>query len=155
MRPQFVAISGLLLDTALFVVLGFFRPGTKYQIVTLVFHTFTAFTMSQRIGYAFPIAMGLSSLLFQPIPGDPGDRKRSHYQWVLWQLTGDETIASRSRSQQPAVEVEPEPAPAHGHEQDKGGKRGRSRQPKSTPQRARPPRSLCYVVLLWLAVQCV
>merc|ERR1719491_1377071 len=63
-----VAVGGVFLDTMLFLVLFLLKPGHKLQSICIVFHGFTGYTMSQRIGYAFPLAMILASLLFQPSP---------------------------------------------------------------------------------------
>ena len=88
----FVALSGLLLDLMLFLVLMFLPPGHKLQSVGFVFHGFTGYTMSQRIGYAFPIAMILASLFFQRsdiIDKDQatyGGDTLSHAKWLMVQM---------------------------------------------------------------------
>ena len=69
-----VAVTGLLLDASLCAVLALARPGSTKQWVGLVFHAFTGFTMSQRIGYAFPVTMIASALAFQP--ADVGGRRK-------------------------------------------------------------------------------
>ncbi|KAL7546602.1 hypothetical protein ACHAWF_009951 [Thalassiosira exigua] len=66
----FVAWSGLFLDALLAAVLFFGPIGHWTQQVGVVFHGFTAFTMAQRIGYAFPTTMLASGLLFLPVDGD-------------------------------------------------------------------------------------
>ena len=58
-----VAVGGLCLDFCLFIALAFLPPGHWLQSAALLFHGFTAFTMSQRIGYTFPIAMICSGTL--------------------------------------------------------------------------------------------
>lgn len=90
----FLGCSGLLLDTVLFLVLMFLKPGHKLQSICIVFHGFTGYTMSKRIGYSFPLAMILASLVFQPSPliaqeqnSFEGDTL-SHFNWIRWQVTG-------------------------------------------------------------------
>ena len=60
-----VAIVGVCLDAALFLVLVFGRPGAKAQWLVVIFHAFTAITMAQRIGYAFPLCMCAAGMLFE------------------------------------------------------------------------------------------
>ena len=89
---RFVGLSGLALDFSLFCVMAFLPPGHFLHSITFIFHGFTGYTMSQRIGYSFPIAMILTGLLFmrqdcihedqQSVGGD----NLSHYQWLQWQL---------------------------------------------------------------------
>ena len=59
-----IALGGFLLDFTLFLVLWLGPPGHWLQWTCLLFHGFTSFTMSQRIGYSFPLAMILSTVLF-------------------------------------------------------------------------------------------
>ena len=104
----FLGCSGLLLDFILFVVLMFLKPGNKLQSVAIIFHGFTGYTMSQRIGYSFPLAMILASLLFQPsniidqdqidIVGGSRGRGRgdtlSHAEWLLLQIVGSKSTTT-------------------------------------------------------------
>jgi hypothetical protein len=86
---EFVGVSGLLLDFSLFVVLMFLPPGHTLQSLGLLFHEFTGYTMSQRIGYSFPLAMIFAGLLFQPMDvieqdqAEVGWDKLSHFRWLL------------------------------------------------------------------------
>ena len=59
-----IAFGGFALDATLFLVLWLGPPGHWLQWTCLIFHGFTSFTMSQRIGYSFPLAMILSTVLF-------------------------------------------------------------------------------------------
>jgi hypothetical protein len=59
-----IALGGFMLDFTLFLVLWLGPPGHWLQWTCLLFHGFTSFTMSQRIGYSFPLAMILSTVLF-------------------------------------------------------------------------------------------
>jgi hypothetical protein len=85
----FVGVAGLLLDFSLFVVLMFLPPGHTLQSLGFLFHWFTGYTMSQRIGYSFPLAMIFAGLLFQPMDVieqeqvEVGGDKLSHFQWLL------------------------------------------------------------------------
>lgn len=89
-----IGIGGLLLDFTLFCVLCFLPPGHKLQRLGFLFHGFTGYTMSERIGYSFPSAMILAGLLFLPqkvIDTDQvaiGGDTLSHAQWTLLQLRG-------------------------------------------------------------------
>ena len=91
---EFVGLSGLLLDFALFVVLMFLPPGHKLQSMAFLFHGFTGYTMSQRIGYSFPLAMIFSGLLFLPMgvietdQASVGGDCLSHIQWLMMQTKG-------------------------------------------------------------------
>ncbi len=88
---KFVGLSGLLLDFSLFVVLMFLPPGHKLQSMAFLFHGFTGYTMSQRIGYAFPLAMIFSGLLFMPMgvietdQASVGGDSLSHINWLKMQ----------------------------------------------------------------------
>jgi len=88
----FIAISGVFLDTMLFLVLMFLRPGHKLQRIGLVFHGFTAFTMSQRIGISFPLTMIAAGLAFQRCGEVEKDQEwlggdvLSHFQWLQLQM---------------------------------------------------------------------
>jgi len=82
----FVAYGGIVLDGLLFVVLMFLPPGSKMQLLSLIFHGFTGFTMSQRIGYSFPITMIMSGLLFMPLEEDDEESKMNHAKWITHQL---------------------------------------------------------------------
>ncbi|VEU39894.1 unnamed protein product [Pseudo-nitzschia multistriata] len=62
---SFIALSGIFLDSMLFLVLMFLPPGHKLQALGLVFHGFTAYTMAERIGYSFPLTMIFSGFAFQ------------------------------------------------------------------------------------------
>lgn len=86
---RFVAVVGILLDTMLFFTLGFLPLGNKLQAASVVFHAFTGFTMSQRIGYAFPIAMILSGLLFQPTEHESSTQ--CHFEQVVGVLSASRT----------------------------------------------------------------
>ena len=95
-----VALGGLVLDAMLFFVLMFLPPGHKLQAVCVLFHGFTGYTMSQRIGYSFPLAMIFSILLFQSqrqsshnddtttTTTNNNNDTLSHAQWLLQQMTG-------------------------------------------------------------------
>ena len=76
-----IAWSGLVLDGLLAVMLLFAPIGSWAQQVGVLFHGFTAFTMAQRIGYAFPLTMLASGFLFLPVAGEEvskGSRPKSH-----------------------------------------------------------------------------
>ena len=74
---RLVAIGGLLLDTGMLLALTFRRPNHKskklFMALSVVFHGFVCFTMSQRIGYMFPLCCLAGSLVFQPIGNDDHD----------------------------------------------------------------------------------
>lgn len=96
----FLGCSGLLLDFILFLVLMFLKPGNKLQSVAIIFHGFTGYTMSQRIGYSFPLAMIFASLLFQPSniidqdQIDIGGDTLSHAEWLLLQIVGSKSTTT-------------------------------------------------------------
>lgn len=78
---QWVAMGGILLDGCLFGSFLLLRYGHRNQVVgTVLFHTFTALTMSERIGYSFPLVMMLTVFLFER-RGDEA-RSASHVQSV-------------------------------------------------------------------------
>ena len=87
-----IAWSGLLLDAILAGMLLFAPIGSWTQQVGVLFHGFTAFTMAQRIGYAFPFAMMASGFLFLPVAGEEVDEKKpsksmrpkSHKEWMRY-----------------------------------------------------------------------
>jgi len=81
-----IAFGGFLLDLLLFFVLMFLPPGHKFQSLSLLFHGFTGFTMSQRIGYAFPGAMILAGLIFEPCEEEQ-KQPVSHAKWLRSQLS--------------------------------------------------------------------
>ena len=81
---EFVGLSGLLLDFALFCVLMFLQPGHQFQSLAFMFHGFTGYTMSQRIGYSFPLAMVFSGILFKPMD-EIQDDTLPHGKWLLEQ----------------------------------------------------------------------
>ncbi|KAL7537955.1 hypothetical protein ACHAXR_008175 [Thalassiosira sp. AJA248-18] len=93
-----IAMGGFFLDALLFLVLAFLPPGSKMQIPFLIFHGFTGFTMSQRIGYAFPFAMIMSALLFFPVDDDDEDAKTSHAKWFISQLRNCSGSSSKNSS---------------------------------------------------------
>lgn len=72
---KLVALGGVGLDSAMFVALTFRRPNIKttklFTTLSIMFHGFVCFTMSQRIGYTFPACCLSGSLIFQPIGSDP------------------------------------------------------------------------------------
>ena len=78
-----VAWGGLLIDGALALSLFLLKPGHRSQLLCVVFHGFTALTMSPRIGYSFPATMVLSALLFVP-------RRGSVLSKVVWDDDGDD-----------------------------------------------------------------
>jgi hypothetical protein len=79
-----VAIGGLLLDSSMFVALTWRRPSRKssqlFGILSVMFHGFVCFTMSQRIGYTFPVCCLAGSLIFQPIGNDDPKEEESYAQ---------------------------------------------------------------------------
>lgn len=87
-----IAWSGLILDAMLAITLLFSPIGSWTQQVGVLFHGFTAFTMAQRIGYAFPLTMLASGFLFMPVSGEKTDEKdkkkqsksmrKSHTGWM-------------------------------------------------------------------------
>ena len=87
---QMLGLSGLLLDSALFLVLMFKPPGHWMQSIGFVFHGFIGYTMSQRIGYSFPCSMLLTGLVFKPHGIIDSAQKEdlgfgdtlSHFQWL-------------------------------------------------------------------------
>jgi len=92
-----IALGGLVLDTLLFLVLLLLPPSHNLQILGCLFHGFTGYTMSQRIGYSFPLAMIFSILLFQSQSQSAQNEDDtttttndtlSHAQWLLQQMTG-------------------------------------------------------------------
>jgi len=77
MFPQlfvFVAIGGFALDFTMFLLLTFAKPKHStakiFSLTVMMFHFFTGFTMSQRIGYAFPGVCICSVVTFFPIRDD-------------------------------------------------------------------------------------
>jgi Vitamin K-dependent gamma-carboxylase len=72
---QFVALGGILLDSGMFCALALRRPDPKttklFTRLSVMFHGFVCFTMSQRIGYTFPSCCLAGSLIFYPIGNDP------------------------------------------------------------------------------------
>lgn len=76
-----IAIVGLLLDAMLAAALLFLPIGHVFQQVGVLFHGFTAFTMAQRIGYAFPATMLASGLLFVPT-SEEAPPNSSHAGWM-------------------------------------------------------------------------
>lgn len=71
----FVGMGGLLLDSGMAIVLTFRKPafGSEriFKSLSILFHLFTCFTMSQRIGYSFPSACLVASFfLFSPLKND-------------------------------------------------------------------------------------
>jgi Vitamin K-dependent gamma-carboxylase len=66
-----VALGGLMLDTGMFLALALSRPSPEssrtFTTLSILFHCFVAFTMSQRIGYSFPLCCLAGSVLFAPI----------------------------------------------------------------------------------------
>lgn len=71
---QMVALGGLILDTGMFAALTFRRPNHEsiklLTVLSIMFHSFTCFTMSQRIGYMFPLCCLSGSLILYPIGND-------------------------------------------------------------------------------------
>jgi len=69
-----VAFFGWLLDFSMFLLLTFAKPKNStikaFAVSCLLFHSFTGFTMSQRIGYAFPGVCISSIVAFFPINDD-------------------------------------------------------------------------------------
>ena len=72
-----VAFGGLLLDGSMAAALLCLRPSREsfaaFAALSCAFHGFTCFTMSQRIGYAFPGACVCAVVLFAPVGGPGGD----------------------------------------------------------------------------------
>ena len=73
-----VALQGLVLDGGMFYVLTFHRPSKKWKGVfnamSILFHFFVFFTMSQRIGYKFPAAcLAGSFFIFAPMRDEIDD----------------------------------------------------------------------------------
>ncbi|KAH8047216.1 hypothetical protein JL722_13199 [Aureococcus anophagefferens] len=71
-----VALGGLLLDGSMAAALLCLRPSASFAAfaaLSCAFHGFTCFTMSQRIGYAFPGACVCAVVLFAPVGGPGGD----------------------------------------------------------------------------------
>lgn len=89
---SFIALSGIFLDSMLFLVLMFLPPGHKLQALGLVFHGFTAYTMAERIGYSFPLTMIFSGFAFQRSDVVDKDQESlggdtlSHFQWLSLQI---------------------------------------------------------------------
>jgi len=85
---RFIALAGLLLDLGMFLLMFFTRPRPSttftFASLKLMFHGFTMFTMSQRIGYAFPAVCMASLVLFFPVAtttaSDDGDL--AVWQWL-------------------------------------------------------------------------
>ena len=76
---RLVALGGLLLDSGMFLALALRRPDPKttklFSILSVMFHGFVCFTMSQRIGYTFPTCCLAGSLIFQPIGSSEGNTR--------------------------------------------------------------------------------
>jgi len=69
-----VALGGLALDSGMALTLVFLKPSrVSWKIfagLSVCFHSFTAFAMSQRIDYAFPLACVAAVALFFPFAAD-------------------------------------------------------------------------------------
>ena len=80
---RLVALGGLALDTGMFLALALRRPAPKttrlFSTLSVLFHGFVGFTMSQRIGYTFPACCLAGSLIFQPIGSDETDGDKKSY----------------------------------------------------------------------------
>ena len=63
-------LVGIVPDAMLAAVLLFARTGHWMQQVGVMFHAFTALTMAQRSGYAFPATMMAAGELFRPVDGE-------------------------------------------------------------------------------------
>ena len=76
---RLVALGGLMLDSGMFLALALRRPDPKttklFSILSVMFHGFVCFTMSQRIGYTFPTCCLAGSLIFQPIGTSEGEAR--------------------------------------------------------------------------------
>ena len=66
-------LVGIVPDAMLAAVLLFARAGHWMQQVGVMFHAFTALTMAQRSGYAFPATMMAAGELFRPVDGEKAD----------------------------------------------------------------------------------
>lgn len=71
----FVGAAGLLLDFSMAIILTFHKPTLSsertFKLLSILFHSFTCLSMSQRIGYSFPsMCIVASFFLFNPLRND-------------------------------------------------------------------------------------
>ncbi|KAH8055629.1 hypothetical protein JL722_7967 [Aureococcus anophagefferens] len=99
-----VALGGLLLDGSMAAALLCLRPSREsfaaFAALSCAFHGFTCFTMSQRIGYAFPGACVCAVVLFAPVGGPGGDAPL--HAWLARAATGFSAGEPRRRGARPA-----------------------------------------------------
>jgi hypothetical protein len=107
-----VALGGFILDAGMFLALTIRRPSpetsTMFTTLSVLFHAFVSFTMSQRIGYAFPLSCLAGSVIFQPIGTELATSKKdddltvtlnnvetSLIGWTKRYITGKDSRATR------------------------------------------------------------
>eukprot|EP00978_Attheya_sp_CCMP212_P048681 scaffold560043_cov55-Attheya_sp.AAC.1 len=92
-----VAMGGLALDTGMGLALWLRPPSQESSVLFLAmaaaFHSFVAFTMSQRIGYSFPAICLAGSLLFLPLGQHKNNGDTSLVEWIKRYATGSPAIA--------------------------------------------------------------
>ncbi|CAB9505438.1 expressed unknown protein [Seminavis robusta] len=90
---RIVALGGIILDSSMFLALTMRRPTQKstrlFTILSMMFHGFVCFTMSQRIGYTFPCCCLAGSLIFQPIGRNDQEREQEARAYAASKKTDD------------------------------------------------------------------
>jgi hypothetical protein len=95
-----VAMGGLALDAGMGCALWLRRPSQEssalFLAMSVAFHSFVAFTMSQRIGYSFPAVCLAGSLLFLPLAQHTNKGDASLMEWIKRYAIGSPALARAS-----------------------------------------------------------